>query len=158
MLVSWVAPVKMKDIGVIQIVGGNRDKDILNLRVQATKDFIIVPGSRRQFFCIEAIFPSLSWSEKRYDYTKSLRARFIVFFEAKFLDIGVLHFVGLATGIYAGRSKPLDASMTIVAARVVLVVKTVRAIITIVVIATIVAIVIFVVTVTVMPSSQSFWN
>ena len=93
----------------------------------------------------------MSWSEKRYDHTEGLRARFIVLFEAKFLDIGVVHRVDMDTGIYEGRSKPLDASMTIVAAGVVLVVKTVRAIMTIVVIATIVAIVIFVAIVTIVP-------
>ena len=37
MLVSWVAPVEKKDIGVIQIVGKDRGEDIFDLRNQATK-------------------------------------------------------------------------------------------------------------------------
>ena len=39
MPVSWVAPVKRKDIGVIQIVDKDRDKDILDLQDRVPDEY-----------------------------------------------------------------------------------------------------------------------
>ena len=64
------------------------------------------------------------------------------FLKAKFLDIGGVYYVHLATGIYKGQSKPLDVSMIIVITKVVIAIVAILDIVNVLVVRTILAIIV----------------